>query len=68
LNGTGEVSELNESTPANCTSCENVNGEMQARAFIGSDFFSGVSFTVSFGISHIRGICMIISGFGLRQD
>jgi hypothetical protein len=51
--------------PADCTSRKNVNGEMQARPFIGSDFFSGADFAASFGASHVRRICIIISGFGL---
>jgi hypothetical protein len=67
LNGTGEVSEFNESMPANCTRCENANGETQTPRFIGSNFFSTAGFIASFGASHICRICMIISGFGLRQ-
>jgi hypothetical protein len=45
---------------ANCTIRENVNGEMQARSFIGGDFFPVVNVTRASGSPLVRRLCIII--------
>jgi hypothetical protein len=53
---------------ADCTSRENVNGEMQARPFIGGNFFPVMNVTMASGSQPVRRLCIIIFGFGLRPD
>jgi hypothetical protein len=44
----------------NCTILEKVNGEMQARSFIGGDFFPFVNVTMTSGLPLVRRLCIII--------